>query len=64
VVEILPGDAGGRGRQGGEVSELEALWLIWNSSPELRSQTARSRRGRAHCPRVQVRRLTCLGGSA
>jgi hypothetical protein len=64
VVVILPGDAGGRGRQDGEVSELEALWLIWNSSPELRSRTARSWRGWAHCPRAQARRLSCLGGSA
>jgi hypothetical protein len=61
-VAILPGDAGGRGRQGGEVSELEVLWLLWNSSPELRSRTARSRRGRARCPRVQARSLSCLGG--
>jgi hypothetical protein len=61
-VAILLGDAGGRGCQGGKVSELEVLWLLWNSSPELRLRTARSRRGRARCPRMQARSLSCLGG--
>jgi hypothetical protein len=45
VVAILPGDAGGRGDQGGEVLKLEVLWLPWNPSPELRSSSVRSGQG-------------------
>jgi hypothetical protein len=48
VAAILPRDAGGRGGQGGEVSELEVLRLPQDSSPELRSGSVRSGRGGFH----------------
>jgi hypothetical protein len=62
VVAILPGDAGGRRRQGGEVSELEVLWLLWNSSPELRSGSARSGRSGSRQPGPREIKWACQGG--
>jgi hypothetical protein len=37
--------------------------LSVDCSSELRSWTARSRRGWARCSRAQARRLSCLGGA-
>jgi hypothetical protein len=63
VVAILPGDAGGRSDQGGEVFELEVLRLPWDSSPELRSSSVRSGRGGFHRSRPWEIEQVCQGGA-